>query len=166
MQLDCNTEKGKVFISEQYNVQDRISKFGYVVVNTNGDSNNADAILCKNVSERLTVCGVAEIKSRKTARGIPLTQKYLEENGGYLITAEKITFGVDLAKKLSVPFFVIVSLMVENKLLIWKISDRFGSIYPGIEYQKTKTMATINGGVAERLNAFLPMFTKNLTIIE
>jgi hypothetical protein len=163
--LDCETPIGQLFMKEQYRVQQVLADRGYTVLNTSGKDNNADVILAKEIDGKLTVCGVAEIKSRKTAGDKPLTVEYLKQNGGYLITAEKLKYGAQMSIMLRAPFFVIVSLMEEGKILIWKITDDKGEYLEKIEVKQTKTQKTANGGVAYRNNAFLPIETPNLTII-
>ena len=107
MPLDCETPLGQLFIQEQYRTQERLAARGYTVINTSGASNNADVILSKVIDGRLTMTGLAEIKSRKTAGENPLTRKYLSENGGYLITAEKLKFGALASSMYKVPFYFI-----------------------------------------------------------
>jgi hypothetical protein len=166
MPLDCETPLGQLFIQEQYRTQERLAARGYTVINTSGASNNADVILSKVIDGRLTMTGLAEIKSRKTAGSIPLTRKYLSENGGYLITAEKLKFGALASSMYKVPFYVIVSLMEENVILVWQITTSLGDYTEKFETKQTPTRATVNGGTAFRTNAFLKMDSKYLTVIE
>jgi hypothetical protein len=166
MPLDCETPLGQLFIQEQHRTQERLAARGYTVINTNGPANNADVILSKVIDGRLTMTGLAEIKSRKTAGEKPLTRKYLSENGGYLITAEKLKFGALASSMYKVPFYVIVSLMEENVILVWQITTSTGDYTEKFETKQTPTRATVNGGTAFRTNAFLKMDSKYLTAIE
>jgi hypothetical protein len=165
MPLDSETPVGQVFIQEQYRIQKLLEEKGYTVINTSKKYNGTDIILAKHIDGKLTVCGVAEIKSRMTAGNKILTLDYLKENGGYLITAEKLKYGAQMSVMLMAPFFVIVSLMEDDKILIWKITDEKGEYLEKIEIRQKKTKETVNGGVAYRNNAFLPIETPNLTII-
>lgn len=166
MPLDCDTPLGQLFIQEQYRTQERLADRGYTVINTSGKANNADVILAKEIDGRLTITGLAEIKSRKTAGEKPLTKQYLQENGGYLITAEKLKFGALASSMYKVPFYVIVSLMEENVILVWQITTSTGDYTEKFETKQTPTRATVNGGSAFRTNAFLKMDSKYLTVIE
>lgn len=159
--LDCETPLGKIFIGEQHRIQKLLQGKGYEIINTSGLDNRSDILIAKDG----TLCGVAEIRSRISAGKNALTIEYLRRNGGYLITNEKIAHGLQMSELLRVPFFVIVSLMVEDKVLIWKISDSGGKPLERLQVNTTKTRKTVNGGIAYRENAFLPMDSKNLTII-
>ena len=164
--LDCETPLGRFFIEEQYRVQNVLAGRGYTVINTSGADNNTDVILAKEIEVRLTITGLAEIKCRKSAGGVPLTQEYLKENGGYLITHSKLKFGAHASSLYSVPFFVIVSLMDEGVILVWQITDTKGNYVEKIDVRETTTRKTVNGGEIVRRNAFLSMESKFLTVIE
>lgn len=164
--LDCLTPLGQEAINEQYRVQSILEGRGYTVINTNGDDHHSDVLLAKRIDNRLIITGVAEIKSRKYAGATPLTMEYLSNNGGYLITEHKLEFGKNASSIYNVPFFVIVSLMLENKILVWQITNSKGQYVGDITKRVTSTRKTVNGGKIERLNAFLPMNSKYLTVIE
>lgn len=161
--LDCQTPRGKKAIEHQYDTQRILESLGYVCILTRGDDNHSDVILARAESEMLRIYGVAEIKSRYMAGDKILTTEYLENNGGYLITHEKIRKGVQTAEAMKTAFFVIVRLIGDNnKILVWKIWDN-GYLIPIIN-KKTRTQKTINGGFADRVNTFLPI--KKAKIIE
>lgn len=164
--LDCETPLGQFFMEEQYRVQGVLSERGYTVINTSGAANNSDIILAKVIDGRLTITGLAEIKCRKSAGGVTLTREYLRDNGGYLITHTKLKFGAHASSLYNVPFFVIVSLMDENVILVWQITDIKGNFVEKIEVRETPTRKTVNGGEISRRNAFLSMDSKFLTTIE
>ncbi len=164
--LDCETPLGREYMQHQYETQYRLERLGYVCINTPKASDRTDIFIARMRHGRLSMYGIAEIKSRSTAGGQPLTVDYLRANGGYLITAEKLTAGQHLSYKLGLPFYIIVNLIADSKLLVWKITDANGKTLDQIETRVTATRATVNGGIAERLNAFLSMDSKNLTIIE
>lgn len=154
--LDCQTPRGKKAIEAQYGTQAILEKLGYVCVLTSGDDNHSDVILARFKEGLLTIYGIAEIKSRHKAGENVLTVDYLERNGGYLITFDKIRKGVKAAEAMKTAFFVIVRLMGDNdKVLVWKIWDN-GYLIPIINI-KTGTRKTINGGYIERVNTFLPI---------
>lgn len=164
--LDCETPKGQFYMDEQYRVQEVLKARGYIVMNTSGMDHNSDVILGREIDGRLVMTGVAEIKSRSTAGDKPLTREYLKDNGGYLITERKLKFGAMASSIYNVPFFVIVSLMAEGVILVWQITNNKGIFVESYVTKKTETRATVNGGTAFRTNAFLPMDSKFLTVIE
>lgn len=163
--LDCETPKGKVFIEQQRIVQGILESKGYTVVEMAGKDNPVDILLCRKEEERLTVIAACEIRSRVTAGTVPVTTDYLRRNGGYLITERKLWDGIKLSKVMQVPYFVIVNLIQENKILIWKITDMCGNPLERVSTKETRTRRTVNGGLAWRSNAFLSMDSPNLTII-
>lgn len=166
MSLDCETPMGQLFIKEQKRVEKMISNCGYTVVSTSCNDHRSDIILSKEIEGRLTICGVGEIKARISAGGRPLTVDYLRENGGYLITSDKLKYGAMMSSMLSAPFFVIVSVIADQTILIWKITDKLGDYTEKFVTRETKTIKTVNGGEVVRTNAFLSMDSPNLTIID
>jgi hypothetical protein len=130
---------------------------GYTFINMATDDAFSDAIIARKQDDRLIIAGVCEIKTRLFAKDSHLTIRYLKANGGYLITYDKISHGVETSSMLSVPFFLIVRLVHENVILIWKISDDQGVFEFDFEKRVTTTNGTCNGGTAKRLNAYLPV---------
>lgn len=155
--LDCETPLGKTFIDHQKATQKILESKGYTVLNMSTKDAGADVIIAKPIDDELTVCGVAEIRSRKTAGGVPLTYEYLKSNGGYLVTHDKLKFGQGASYVFSVPFFLIVNLLVENKILIWKVTDDQGLFEFDFHTKKTSTQMTCNGGTIIKENSFLPV---------
>ena len=165
--LDCESPLGIEFMKHQYGAMARLNKLGYLCIGTPQADNKSDIFLAKKSEDgHLRMYGIAEIKSRATAGGQMLTVEYLKNNGGYLISNDKLSFGQQASFSLRISFFVIVNLIYENKLLVWKITDDKGNFLDQFPRKRTKTRATVNGGEANRLNAFLQMNSKNLTIIE
>lgn len=154
--LDCETPLGKMYIEEQYKTQKILEGMGFVVVSMSKKSHHSDAIIAKQEPDGLFIYGVAEIKTRRMAGDVPLTRRYLEENG-YLITYEKIKTGCDLAFKLGVPFFLIVRVLGENFMAIWRITDEEGLFLFEFDRKVSRSQKTCNGGVAVRDNAYLPI---------
>lgn len=155
--LDCQTPRGRRFIDEQHKTQCILESLGYFFVTMSTDSSFADAIIAKRENDILKMVGVCEIKTRLMANDRPLTIKYLKDNGGYLVTYEKLSNGVEASSMLSVPFFLIVRLVHESVILIWKVSDENGVFEFDFEKRRTKTKETCNGGNIVRLNAYLPV---------
>lgn len=155
--LDCETPLGIQFIEEQHNTQRILEKKGYVFMNMATKDAGADVIIAKKIDGVLTACGVAEIKSRKSAAGKPLTRQYLRNNGGYLVTNDKLTFGASASNLFSVPYFLIVNLLFEKCILIWKVTNDQGLFEFDYEVKETSTRMTCNGGEIVRPNAYLPI---------
>ena len=155
--LDCDTPVGKMFINEQYNTQKILESKGYTFINMATKDSGADAFIAKTIDGVLTVCGVAEIKNRKMAGNSKLTVQYLKDNGGYLITNEKLKYGKNASEFFEIPFFLIVNLLEEGVILIWKVTNEYGSYMFDFVSRETETSMTCNGGVITRLNSYLPV---------
>jgi len=100
-----------------------------------------------------TIKACYEIKCRKIA----LQKLLLDFKGEWLVTAEKVLDGIDVARKLQVPFIGILYLEPDKKLLhktIWRPSD---GVVVAMRVRTTDTQKTINGGVIARQNAFIDM---------
>lgn len=162
--LDCQTPNGKKFISHQLRTQRLLEKKGYKFFNMSTESAKSDVLIAKDVDGMMTLCGVAEIKSREMAGSVPLTVDYLRTNGGYLITSDKLSYGADASNLFTVPFYLIVNLLIDKKILIWKITDDQGLYLFDFETKNTSTQMTCNGGTITRPNSFLPV--DQATIIE
>ena len=80
-----------------------------------------------------------------------------EDYSSLLITATKIDDGVAVSSVLFVPFFVLAHLVNQRKVLLWMVTDDKGNLRFPIERRVTNTQATITGGEASRMNAFLPI---------
>lgn len=162
--LDCETPLGKTFIDHQMFTQKILESKGYTLMNMSTKDAGADILIAKPVEGVLTVCGIAEIKSRKMAGSSPLTREYLKNNGGYLITHDKLKFGSSASFVFSVPFYLIVNLLMEEVILIWKITDDQGLFMFDFETKDTLTKMTCNGGEIVRPNSYLPI--DKATVIE
>lgn len=155
--LDCETPLGKTYINHQIQTQKILESKGYVFLNMSTKDSAVDAIIAKSINGTLTVCGIAEIKSRRMAGEAKLTRNYLIANGGYLITNDKLKYGSEAAFVFEVPFFLIVNLLEENVILIWKVTDEMGQFLFDFETRDTSTQATCNGGEIVRKNSYLPV---------
>lgn len=162
--LDCETPLGKKFIEEQYKTQAVLEARGYTVINTPSKDHNSDIMLAKEIDGKLTLFGVAEIKSRRMAGDKIIDREYVKRNG-YLVTYDKIKYGAQISSFYKVPFFLIVNLLLDNRILVWQLTHANGE--KTIEYKlaDTKTQKTCNGGEIIRRNAYLPLETDFLTEI-
>lgn len=94
-----------------------------------------------------------EIKCRK----VTLERLLIDYKGEWLVTAEKVLDGIEVGRKLQVPFIGILYLVPDKKLLhktIWRPSD---GVVVAMQVHTTETQKTINGGVISRQNAFIDM---------
>ena len=98
---------------------------------------------------------VAEVKTRNLTRE-KLRTRYNDE---WLVTADKVDAGRTVSRLLRVPFVGLLYLIPDDLLLVLTITDSTGRWAFEFERRKTITKRTINGGEAERLNAFLPLAT-------
>lgn len=155
--LDCETPLGKTFIDHQKATQKILESKGYTMVNMSTKDAGADVLIAKPIGDELTVCGVAEIKCRKTAGPVPLTYEYLKSNGGYLITHDKLKFGQSASNVFGVPYYLIVNLLVEDRLLIWQVTNDQGVFMFDFDTKETSTRMTCNGGEIVRPNSYLPV---------
>lgn len=73
----------------------------------------------------------------------------------WLITADKIDRGVAVCKSLGIDFRGFLYLVPDHMLLIVPIWSYEKGYVADIEYENSKTQATVNGGTAFRLNAFV-----------
>ena len=98
---------------------------------------------------------VTEIKTRILTRE-KLRNEFEDK---WLITADKVDAGRTLSRLLRIPFVGLLYLIPDETLLVLRVTDSTGQWSFEFERRKTITKRTINGGEAERLNAFLPLAT-------
>lgn len=151
--LDSETPKGKVFLMNQYMIQDLLTRKGYTIINSH-KTGRFDIFICKPINGFITCLAIAEIKSRRFAGNQKLTIDYIKQNG-YLITRDKVSDGITASKAIGVPYYIIVNLMEEGVILSWKIDS-----LDDIETKKSWTKKTCNGDSIERVNCYLP-FSKS-----
>ena len=63
----------------------------------------------------------------------------------------------DLCRALSVPGFLAVLLIGDDKIVFWQICDAAGNFLPALEGKATETQRTCNGGETVRFNAYLKL---------
>lgn len=155
--LDCNTPRGQIYIKTQLSCHSRIEDaLNCEVIATNtSSSSDIDALLIKNKM----LIGVGEVKSREMSFDSN-SKKLIYENkeyDSYLITHEKLEKLKNVCKIFSVPGFLFVSLLNDNKIAVWTICGADGTFCVEMKKEKTKTRATCNGGIAYRENAYLSL---------
>lgn len=147
--LDCNTPIGQGYIATQMACLSRVETiWNCKIIPTRGESSaDIDAIIIRDG----VVAGVAEVKSRE------MSLDDLEGFGSYLITFEKLLKVRNVGMTLQVPSFVIVSLLKDNQIVYWRLSDASGNFISTMEGKITQTKATCNGGLIDRYNAYLSL---------
>lgn len=73
----------------------------------------------------------------------------------WLVTADKLDRGVSVCKRIGIDYRGLLYLVPDNMLLIVPIFSYKNGWLVEPEYDITKTQATVNGGIAERLNAYV-----------
>ncbi len=148
-QLDCNTTKGKVYISHQMECIDVLAKaWGVSLYATQEDkAADIDAIAIKGNR----ISAVMDVKSRE----MDLDQ--LKRFGSYLVTFDKLLKIREIATRLTVPGLLVVYLVRDKRVVYWTICNRDGYMLPRLESRISTTQATCNGGEANRYNAYLSL---------
>jgi hypothetical protein len=97
------------------------------------------------------VAMVGEIKSRE------LSLEKLETYGSYLITHDKLLKLQRMAMALCIPSVVVVSLLEDNQIVWWRLTDSKGNFEVAFEEKVTETKKTCNGGTTYRNNAYISL---------
>jgi len=102
--------------------------------------------------EQWVDCAV-EVKTRDMT-----TEQLICDYGNeWLLTYDKVLRGQQLSELICCPFIGMLYLIPEKKILTIRITDNKGAFLLDFDARETKTAATINGGEAVRMNAFIPM---------
>jgi hypothetical protein len=152
--LDINTPRGQETLHDELEMaalfEEHRPGFSYVMTDKTGTA-TVDAIIVRLYNK--AIIGVAEAKCRKmtldTFRG-PFKSEWL-------VTAEKVRGGAAIAKALGVPLWGFCYLVPSRILLTQRLFDPASGWLARIEERRTKTQATVNGGTAWRLNAYIDM---------
>jgi len=140
--LDCQTEKGKVYISHENWTADWIedrAKGKTKLHEFNELTSRGDRLAC-------SISGVKQALLEIKSRNMTLNQLNNWGNG-YLISEGKINACQRLSVKYKIPFFVFVNLINDKYILRLKVLNNKGEfVIPyRIEYDK-ETQSTCNGG--------------------
>lgn len=148
MKLDINTPKGRESLA-----QERILLKSFTVATNLGiveTDKSQPAQIDGFIVRDDTVVGMFESKCRKAT--VEQMNRWGDE---WLITYQKLLDGAELSKRLRIPFYGIVYLLDEPLGFFIQLTDSEGNFVPKIRTEETKTQATINGGTAVRLNAYV-----------
>ena len=122
---------------------------GYDFIHTPKDRYSAvDGMLYK----KRVLDAVVETRTRNITR-----QRLRDLDDTLIVTLEKIHKGKQLSQLLCVPFVFLVYLIPEDRLFTFGMTNNHGEWAFDFVSRKTITQRNINGGTAERTNAFLPM---------
>ena len=148
--LDINTERGqKSLKDERYLAEWFEDHFGFEWVETPKDQPAAvDALAIKDK----TIEVVIEVKCRYDMDIARLARNNYE----WLVTWDKVQKTMSIADALGVPSIGILYMVNSGEVLIQQLS-RNGLLIPNIRLATTETQATINGGIAVRVNAYIDM---------
>jgi len=118
-------------------------------------NSDLDVLIGKKTDQGIVLSGVAEIKARESNGIKAIGVDYIRRNG-YMISIAKINNGLLYASLMGVPFFVMVKMINDNKLLVWDLSKT------GYKTSKTSTSKSCNGGTVDDWTAILPFKNANV----
>jgi len=150
--LDINTPLGQLTLAEEQAAKEIFERnmAGWRYIETDKTNKaTVDAILEKNGFVR----GVVETKCRQM-----VLERFSTTFGSkWLVTAAKIERCKHIAEDFNVPFYGFLYLVLSRKLLIKRLwQPNYGWLVK-IRREETATRATVNGGMAMRVNAFIDM---------
>ena len=147
--LDIQTKKGQQSLRHEDRMLGSIKKkYNVDIIETDKDS----PALCDGFMVRNgIITGVFESKCRNA------TVKDFQKWGTWLVTYEKIDGLAWISHKLCVPALGFLYCIPDDVILMWLITNKEGDYKFEFRVEKTITQATINGGKAERENAYLPI---------
>jgi len=153
IELDILTPKGQKSLSDERDVKRWFeSTFNLKYVETpKHRAAFVDAVIIKD-----EVVAVVETKCRYNTSLDDFKTKFSNE---WLVTWEKLNSGIRISKDLAVPFYGILYLVESGIVMTIVVSDSLGNVVAPIRLETTVTQATINGGSANRTNAFINMKT-------
>lgn len=148
--MDILTPKGQETLAQE---REAISLFlqsfpGFEFFETPKDTPaDIDGVIVNNG----TMISGVEVKCRT------MTVRELKErfNMQWLVTADKLDRGVSACERLGIDFRGFLYLVPDKMLIIVPIFSYKKGWLIEPEYDVTKTQATVNGGIAERLNAYI-----------
>lgn len=151
--LDINTPKGRQSYADQLKAVQIVYRHApdtMSFVHTAGDdAAPIDGFLIKNG----TVSGVAEIKSRNMTR----EQLFGRFQGEWLLTFQKLKDMGNMCSILRVNGYGLLYLIPSRIVLAVQLCSFTGGIVCQHRIDRTETRATINGGIANRVNAYIQM---------
>ena len=147
--MDILTEKGQQSLRHEEKMLNYIKeKYKTEIIETPKNKPAlCDGFLVKNG----IITGVFESKCRNA------TVHDFEKWGSWLVTYEKIDGLAWMSNKLCIPALGFLYSIPDDVILMWHITDGEGNYKFEFKVEKTITQANINGGQAERENAYFPI---------
>lgn len=149
MTLDVNSPRGQATLAQEDAaaalLKDRTG-IEYMRTPKLGPA-GVDAVLMKGGD----IVGVAEMKCRVTTR-VALERTFHNE---WLVTYDKVRKVSDAARLLGVPGVGLLFLVPDRELLVVRLCDDDGQYALPMRIDRTETQATVNGGKAKRVNAYI-----------
>ena len=103
------------------------------------------------ITRGTTLISGVEVKCRNMTVS-DLKNKYYNQ---WLVTADKLDRGVSVCERLGIDFRGFLYLVPEKILFIVPIYSYKEGWVAEVDYDLTETQATVNGGIAKRLNAYV-----------
>jgi len=153
--MDILTKKGQKSLEYEKEMLKKIRQYiqkegknnSYLFETNKYTDAKVDGVIVKNN----ILSGVFESKCRD------MSLMELQDYGSWLITFDKVMDGRQLSEMLRVPFLGFLYLLKDKIVMYWNITDKHGEFLFDFEVRKTTTQKTINGGIAYRANAYLPL---------
>jgi len=149
--LDINTPKGRICAEQQREALEILKETTGRSFLMTADDNSAD-IDAFSINEKGSLESVMEIKSRDMT--LNQLQDFKDE---WLVTFNKIISGLHFSSMLKVPFYGVLHLIPDQKVLTIKIADEHGEACVPFRVDRTQTQKTCNGGQVVRVNAYINM---------
>lgn len=150
MTLDILSPKGRESLRQEREAVElflvNFREYGFIETNKDAPA-DIDGFI---IRERMIISGV-EVKCRNMTFS-DLKHRF---NMKWLITADKLERGVKICQHLGTDFRGFLYLVPDRMLLIVPIYSFALGWLTDPEYEYTTTQATINGGEAKRLNAYV-----------
>lgn len=149
--MDILTPRGQESLKHERRAKTLVeARFGVQYVETPKDK---PAVVDGMLVRSGTILGLVETK----CRDMTLQQLERQFRSEWLVTFEKLEKARLLARDLGISFYGVLYLIPEDRILTVRISTPSGDWASAIRTERTQTQATINGGTARRLNAFVSM---------
>lgn len=150
--LDILSERGAES-ARQEEIAAKIYEHKYPFVSYVSTPKDKPCVVDAILSTEKKVIAVVECKCRQSTKE-EFETRFRNE---WLVTKRKIDDAIDFAEKLYVPMVGFLYLIPSKVLLVKKIFDPDVGFTCNIRHEKTRTQATINGGIALRENSFIDM---------
>jgi hypothetical protein len=150
--LDINTYKGQITVKQELDCVELFElknpKIKYISTNKERPV-SFDGLLIKDNK----ILSIVETKCRVVSE-----DKFRSEyESKWLVTFDKLIKCVEISRLLHVPLVGFLYLVPDRVLLVKKLTNEDGEFVCEFTCKNTVTQATVNGGLANRTNAFIDM---------